>query len=138
MAAPLSFAVALRCWGGMGSLGSSSYSPCLLSFDYVPSGAGQSRKLHGLEKLIKNACNCCYPFHKLRNWKFTLQMNLLLQFNTRQLFRPLSIHQWCPVLRDTFSFGKLCVAKSFQNVPISDILAVSCDSDGRSAVWAGM
>ena len=27
-------------------------------------------------------------FHKLRNWKFTLQMNLLIQINTRQLFRP--------------------------------------------------
>ena len=27
-------------------------------------------------------------FHKLWNWKFTLQMNLIFQINTRQLFRP--------------------------------------------------
>ena len=27
-------------------------------------------------------------FHKLWNWKFTIQMNLLFQITTRQLFRP--------------------------------------------------
>ena len=58
-------------------------------------------------------------------------MNLLFQINTRHWQTAVSsfwalisgVH--CPVLRDTFFFGTLCVAKQSQNVSTgsSDILA---------------
>ena len=61
-------------------------------------------------------------FHKLRNWKFTLQMNYFSRSTPDSCFFLFGTHQWCSVLRETCFFGKLTVVKSFKNVSSSDIL----------------
>ena len=83
-------------------------------------------------------------FHKLWKWKFTLQMNLLFQINTRQLFCPfgyssvVSSTAWYVLLR--YALCGKTVLERLQFRYFSGLsshpqayLAVVSDSDGLSA-----
>ena len=93
--------------------------------------------------------SACCPFHNLWYWKFTLQMNLLFQIDTRQLFCPLgyssvvSSTSWY-VLFQYALCGKTNLERfhfryfSRQSSHHQAYMAVAGDSDGHStlALWS--
>ena len=96
------------------------------------------------------ASACCL-FHNLWYWKFTLQMNLLFQIDTRQLFCPLgyssvvSSTSWYVLFQDALC-GKTNLERfhfryfSRQSSHHQAYMAVAGDSDGHStlrvALWS--
>ena len=83
--------------------------------------------------------NACYPFSHALELE-THVLNLLFQINTRQLFRPLGTHQWCPVLSSSVCFVWQTVLERFLfryfSGPSShhqEYAAVASDSDGISS-----
>ena len=63
----------------------------------------------------------CYPFSKALELKIhaSNEFNFSNQHQTLAdtCFVLLGTHQWCPVLRDTFFLGMLCVAKPCESEP---------------------
>ena len=78
----------------------------------APFEAEQSRNARTREADLECLQLLVIRFHKLWNWKFTLQI-YFFKSTPDSCFVLLGTHQWCPVLRDTFFFGMLCVAKPF-------------------------
>ena len=104
----------------------------------------QLRKCNGSRSWSRVLAIACYPFYKLWNWKFTLQMHLLFKSTPDSSFVLLGTHQWSPIPHDTFVFRcALCgktVPERFQFLYFSwpsshhqAYLAVAGDSDGHSA-----
>ena len=104
-----------------------------------------------LGKLFMSACNSLLsqPFHWLWNWKFRLQMNLVFQINTWQLFHPLgyslvmSTVQYFAIRSSSVSFVSQNCSFHFEYFigPSSHHqahVAVLDDSDGRSAFRVGL